>query len=133
MRLIRSEPLGLSRFDREPLLRREAGLTAPTDIVEYEDAFLLRLDVPGIPSDAIDVQSEKSVLTISGGRPDRADEESARIARQERATGRFERSFRLPVTADLSDIRAQARDGVLEVRIAKREESKARKIDVEAA
>lgn len=105
----------------------------PVDIIEEQDSFLLRADVPGVDSADIDVSMENGVLSVSGER--RADErtEDAGTQRIERATGRFLRRFTLPDTADAEGITAKSRNGILEVTIPKLAEIQARRISVEAA
>ena len=109
----------------------------PVDIVEEKDRFVLRADLPGVPHDAIDVRMEDGVLNISGERKRAAisagedDGEGAR--RFERSTGRFQRRFSLPDTADAEGIAARSDLGILEVVIPKRAEVQSRRITVEAA
>ncbi len=131
MRLTRFEPFRLA--DLERVQRREQAWRPAADIVEYDDAFLVRLDVPGVRGEDIDIQSDKGVLTISGERKPFDAGEDGRMSRSERLSGRFERRFSLPETTDVDQIRAQARDGILEVRLPKRPEVQPRKITVEAA
>jgi len=133
MRLTRFEPyrfINVATADAEP---RETAWRPATDIVEYDDAFLIRLDVPGVDSADIDITSDDGVLTVSGERNTQDEAEQVRVARRERANGRFERRFQLPDAVDGEQIRAQARNGILEVRIPKRPEVQPLKIEVEAA
>ncbi len=136
MRLTRFEPFRLTdalQADIDRRQRRAANWQPAADIVEYPDAFLVRLDVPGVGNDAIDIETDKGLLTISGERKAFDGGEDARLARNERLSGKFVRRFTLPETTDAEQIRAQARDGILEVRIPKLPEVQPRKISVEAA
>ncbi|MEM1176432.1 MAG: Hsp20/alpha crystallin family protein [Pseudomonadota bacterium] len=136
MRLTRFEPFRFADALQADVQRREARRTAwqpAADIVEYADAYLVRLDVPGVSKDAIDIETDKGLLSISGERPAYDDGEDARLTRSERLAGKFVRRFTLPDSADVEQIRAQAREGILEVRIPKLAEVQPRKISVEAA
>lgn len=103
------------------------------DIVENKDAFVLRADLPGVNRDAIDVSMDDGVLTIAGERRAEEATEFDGIKRFERVTGRFQRRFTLPESADAEGIKARSVDGILEIRIPKRPEVQARRITVEAA
>ncbi len=136
MRLTRFEPFRIADTLQADLGRREARRSTwqpAADIVEYADAYLVRLDVPGVSSDAIDIETDKGLLSITGERATFDDGDDARLTRSERLSGKFVRRFTLPETADIEQIRAQARDGILEVRIPKLAEVQPRKISVEAA
>jgi HSP20 family protein len=92
--------------------------TAPLDLMEAEDRFILRLDVPGVPRDAIELTVEDGRLLVSGGREiERQD--GVRYHRVERRGLRFRRSFRLPDSVDPSAVAASLNDGVLQVTLTK--------------
>ncbi|MBV61960.1 MAG: heat-shock protein Hsp20 [Nevskiales bacterium] len=99
------------------------------DVEETDANYFVRLDVPGVDPSAIDVRVEKSVLTIQGERSAPADE-SGRFTRVERLQGKFARQFRLPEVADDEAIEADYAQGVLTVRIAKKQASQPRQIAV---
>ncbi len=102
----------------------------PADIEEYADRFELKLDVPGIDLNAVEITLDKGVLSISGQRErDVASKEVVR-SRAERPYGRFHRRFTLPDTADASGVRASGRNGVLEVVIPKQPKAQPRRIEV---
>ena len=102
------------------------------DIVEENDRFLLRADVPGVDAADIEVSMAAGVLSVSGERKSESVSEHDGYRRVERATGRFLRRFTLPETADADRIRATSSHGILEVSIPKRPEIQARRITVEA-
>ena len=103
------------------------------DIIEKNDAFLLRADVPGVKPEDIDISMENGVLTVSGHRFQEAADDTDGAKRMERSYGRFYRRFTLPETASADDITARCADGILEVSIPKQPEVKARRITVESA
>lgn len=101
------------------------------DIVEENDRFLLRADVPGVDPTAIEVSMDAGVLSVSGERKSESVSEHDGYRRVERASGRFLRRFTLPDTADADGITASSSNGILEVSIPKRPEIQARRITVE--
>ncbi len=135
MKMTRFEPFRIADLLHHDLGRPGAttGWQPATDIIEYKDAFLVRLDLPGVETSAIEISSDKGILSIAGERPAFENSDEATLTRRERASGRFERRFSLPEMADVDAIRAQSRNGILEVRIPKMPEIQARKIEVEAA
>jgi len=103
------------------------------DIIEDKDRFVLRADLPGVDRDDIDVSMDDGVLTIAGERRAEEPSEFDGIKRYERASGRFQRRFTLPESADAEAIKARSVNGILEISIPKRPEVQARRITVEAA
>ncbi len=103
------------------------------DIFETADRFVVRADLPGVNPADIEVNMEKGVLSIAGERhsEDRSSIEGA--SRFERVSGRFQRRFTLPETADADGIKATSSNGILEISIPKQAAVQARRITVEAA
>jgi HSP20 family protein len=100
------------------------------DISESDDAYLIWMDLPGVRPEDIEVTFEDGMLKISGERHSQHEEESGQYHRIERSYGRFFRSFRFGDNADPDQIQAQFNEGVLHLRLAKREASKPRRIEV---
>jgi len=103
-----------------------ADWTPAADIYETESGYLIALDLPGIRRDALEIDIDDNRLIVRGTRV--VDEELAR--RSERPRGKFLRSFSVPVSVDQGRIAAEYKDGVLNVRLPKRAEQKAQKIEV---
>jgi HSP20 family protein len=100
------------------------------DVWETEGEIVYALDLPGIPEDKISVELDDGALTITGER-DRTEEESQdRFYRFERRYGTFNRTFGVPRGVSESDVRADYRNGVLEVHVKKPEETKPRRIQI---
>jgi HSP20 family protein len=102
------------------------------DIFETDARELvIKVEVPGIKREDIDLTFENDVLTVRGDR--RPDEELKEEAYQrlERSYGPFSRSFTLPATVDANRVRAEYRDGVLTVTLPMREETRPRQIQVD--
>jgi HSP20 family protein len=100
------------------------------DISENDDAFFISMDLPGIRPDDIEVTFEDGMLKVSGERHSQHEEDAGQYHRIERSYGRFFRSFRFGNNADQEQIDANFEDGVLTVRVSKREASKPRRIEV---
>ena len=145
MQLNRIEPwafLNLMNRDLERMLGRNfadedsaiiADWVPAADVLEFDDRFVLRADLPGVDPRAIDVNMEKGVLSVSGERSAAADEETALSRHAERGRGRFHRRFSLPDSADADSITARSANGVLEITIPKLARVQARRITVSAA
>jgi HSP20 family protein len=125
--------------DFERIVRRAFGPSAlpnagyrtalPMDTTRRDGEIVLRFDVPGIDPEKIDVTVDHGVLTVSATRTDARTEGDEPVVR-ERFTGSFTRSVRLSDNLKVDAIEATNSNGVLEIRIPVREESKPRKITV---
>jgi len=100
------------------------------DLVETDDHFVLKADLPGLGPDDVNIEVEDNILTISGERKVEHETEREGFHRVERASGAFRRSLTLPEGVDLEDIAASFDNGVLEIRIPKPEERKPRKVSI---
>ncbi|REK10826.1 MAG: Hsp20/alpha crystallin family protein [Planctomycetota bacterium] len=102
------------------------------DILETRDELTLVADVPGVKSDAIDIDFEDGVLTIQGKVEPRYGEKRNFVLR-EYGIGDFYRTFRVSEEIDASRIEAECAGGVLTVHLPKAEKAKPRKIAVKTA
>ena len=100
------------------------------DLVEGEDAYVLRADLPGLGDDDVKIELEENVLTISGERRSEHEERAEGLRRVERAYGSFSRPLTLPSGIDADKIAAAFTDGVLEVRIPKPAERTPRRVQI---
>ena len=103
------------------------------DLVESEDHFVLRADLPGMGEDDVKLEIEDRTLTLSGERAAEQTEKGEGFYRLERASGAFSRSLTLPEGVDADAIAATFDKGVLEVRIPKPEATKPRRIEISAS
>ncbi len=101
----------------------------PLDVVRHENDVTLRLDVPGIDPEQIEVTVDRGILTISGKREEERAENDKFFVR-ERTMGTFTRRMRLPESLNAEAVEASHANGVLEVRIPVLEQAKPRKIEV---
>jgi len=104
----------------------------PVDIYETaEQEVVLKAELAGLKRDAIDLTVENNTLTIRGQRQADEGTADAQFHRSERVFGAFSRSFTLPNTVDATRVKAEYRDGVLTVRLPRREEARPRQIAVD--
>ncbi len=101
------------------------------DVYEDQQQLVLKLEVPGIRQEDLDIRVENQTLTVRGERKLGAEEKEENFHRIERRFGSFVRSFTLPQTVDLESIRAAYENGVLNLSVAKKAEAKRRQIRIE--
>lgn len=105
-----------------------------SNIFENKDNFKIELAIPGVKKENIKINLDKNVLSISSEIENENVEENNLYQRREFNYSSFERAFTLPKSADLENIQANFRDGMLEITITKREEAKdkpARSIEIQ--
>jgi HSP20 family protein len=100
------------------------------DLVETDDDFVLRADLPGLSEDEVNIELEDNVLTVSGERKSEHEDRKEGYYRVERASGSFSRSLTLPEGVGADAIKANFDKGVLEIHIPKPEERKPRKVQI---
>ena len=100
------------------------------DIFENKDTLVLEAEFPGMSREDIDLSIENNVITLSGSRKFEKKDEGDNYHRVERSYGSFTRSFTLPQTVTAEGATADFTNGVLRVTLPKREETKARKIEI---
>jgi HSP20 family protein len=100
------------------------------DVVETEDHFVLRADLPGLSENDVSIELEDNVLTVAGERKAEHEQRGEGYYRVERAFGSFSRSLTLPEGVNADAIQASFSNGVLEVRIPKPEQHKPRKVQI---
>jgi len=116
--------------DSAGLLDRSA---APAvDVVETEDEYVVTADLPGVDKGDLEVSVTGSLLSIKGEKKAERENDKRKVFRKETWKGTFGRTIDLPAQIDAGKISASLRDGVLEVRIAKREEARTKMIAVSA-
>ena len=100
------------------------------DLVETDDSYLLKADLPGMKQEDVSIEAGDGMLTISGERKLEYERKEKGFFRLERSFGKFSRSLTLPDGVDPDKIAASFHDGVLEVTIPKPEQRKPRRIEV---
>lgn len=102
-----------------------------TDLSETDGAYHLRLDLPGLSKDEIDINLQNNTLTVRGERESTQTAEEEEYVRVERAFGTFHRTFTLPEAVDAESIEAVYEDGVLTITVPKTETSTPRQIEIQ--
>jgi HSP20 family protein len=100
------------------------------DLVETDDDFVLRADLPGMSEPDVHIELEDNVLTVSGERKAEHEERKEGYYRVERSSGSFRRTLTLPEGVDPDSVKASFERGVLEVRIPKPAQRKPRKVEI---
>ena len=100
------------------------------DVVDHEDKILIKAELPGVDKKDIHVELKNNVLTLEGERKEEKETKEEHYYRKERFFGSFRRSFAMPEGLDPEAVKAEYKDGVLNVEIPKPEERKSRKIAV---
>ncbi len=104
--------------------------TPSADISESDQEFLVRAELPGVGKDDVRITVEQGTITIAGERRVEKEDKGTRHHRVESFHGTFSRSFALPDSVDVDAIRADSRDGVLQVHLPKKAVEKARPVEI---
>lgn len=110
--------------------RREASLVPPIDAFRTDAGLVVRVELPGLAPDDVEISVQEGALTISGERPMDADVKEDAWLRRERPVGAFERSFTLPEGTDPDGISASFDRGVLELQVPHPPEQQPRRITI---
>ena len=128
----------LNRIFGQSLARSESGQNmlavadwAPSvDISETDSAYLIKGEIPGVKKEDVKVTIQDGMLTIQGERKQEKEEKGKKFHRIERSYGSFVRSFRVPDDADENSVKAEFKDGMLNVTLAKSAKAKPKAIEV---
>ena len=104
----------------------------PVDIYEDTNRLVLKLEVPGIPQEDLQINLENQTLTVKGERKLVKDEKEENFHRIERRYGSFVRSFTLPATIETDSARASYENGVLSIALQKKEAAKPKQLKIES-
>jgi HSP20 family protein len=125
-------------FRRGNLTPEDETITIPewvplVDIAEDDKEYLIKAELPEVQKDDVKVTVENGTLNISGERKAEKEEKGRKFHRVERYYGRFERSFSIPDDADGDSIKAEFKDGVLRVHLAKSEKARPKQVEVKVS
>lgn len=110
----------------------DSGQWVPSvDARETDEALIVQAELPGIEKKDIRLEVKDGILTLSGERRYEKDVKEENVHRIERAYGKFSRSFSQPSNVDSEHVNATMKDGVLEARLANRENAKPKSIDIQ--
>lgn len=119
---------------RRTLAKHEEIATADwypsVDVAETERAFHIHAELPGVKKEDIKVNVNDGVLTLSGHRQSKSEDNTKKYHRIERSYGSFSRSFALPDDVMPEKVEASFQDGVLEVDLPKSKDEKPKQVDV---
>jgi len=109
----------------------EANKMMPMDVSEREKEYVIRANMPGISKDNIKISvSNNNELTIEGRQEEEKSEKNETVYRYERYKGNYRRTISMPDVCDIDNIEAKLEDGVLTLKVPKREPSPAREIKI---
>jgi len=119
-------------FARFPALweRQPGAMSLALDVVEQEEAFIVKASIPGVPADDVEITLTDNVLTIKGEMKGDKEVKEANYHLRERRFGSFLRSVTLPTAVDADKIEAINENGVLTLTLPKAEAVKPKKIEV---
>ena len=128
----------LNRFFDDPFFRisrmaddSEMGMWNPAvDIYEKDDHFMIKAELPGVDKNDIKIDLKDRLLTLSGERTYDNEVNEENYYRRERTYGKFQRAFTLPADVDSDKIKAEYKDGVLQIEVPKPEEKKAKRVTI---
>ena len=123
-RLMRSwaSPASFSEFDWNPSI----------DVSESDDGIVVKAEIPGVNPEDVHISIDDNHLIISGEKRREWEGKDKDYCCVERSYGSFRRSLALPSGADVDDVKASSKDGVLSILIPKSDDKKSRKIEIEA-
>ena len=108
------------------------GWVPAIDLYEDRDNYVVKMELPGMKKEEIDISLHNGVLSITGERKDEEKHEDAETYRSERFFGRFQRSVTLPAVVEGDKVNASYKDGILTVTLPKAEEAKPKQITINA-
>ena len=120
-------------FFGRPLARTEwtEGVWSPTvDVSEDKDNMIIKAEMPGMKKEDVKISIQDNVLTLKGEKKQEKEEKDKNYHRVERSYGSFCRSFQLPTSVKTDKIKANYRDGVLNITLPKTEEVKPKQIPI---
>jgi len=118
--------------DRRQTLGTAPLLVPRTEVIQQPDALRVRVDLPGLTADEIDVTVEDGILTIAGERRREDVQEGEGFIRSELTYGTFFRTIQLPDGADEENVEAGVRNGVLDIRVPIEQREQGRRVNVQS-
>ena len=116
---------------RDKSLARNFAFNPALDVSEEADRFVVKADLPGMDKKDVQVNVQNDILTIKGERKAESEQKGKNYHRVERSYGSFQRSIRLGQAVKSKDIKANYKNGVLEIVLPKSEDSQTKQIDID--
>ena len=122
----------VSRLMDGSVVNPERGLPAmPVDVLETNEALVLKAQIPGTNKEQLEIHYEKDVLTVKAEIPAEEKPENGRFLLRERSAGTVSRTFRLPFPVDADQAQAEYQNGLLVLTLPKLESAKPRQIAIQ--
>nr|AAC79726.1 small heat shock protein [Thermotoga maritima] len=115
----------------DDFFRTEVRPAPDMDVFETDDEVVIEVEIPGIDRKDVQITVEENILKISGEKKLEREQKGKNYYYVERSAGKFERAIRLPDYVDVEKIKAEYKNGVLTIRVPKKEERKKKVIEVE--
>jgi HSP20 family protein len=123
----------MSRFQADWSGERMPSMTIPSaDLSETDDALQIRMDMPGLKAEEINIEVSGNTIRISGEHKEEKEEKGKTYHRIERRSGSFARAMTLPAPVKEDKVTAECKDGVLTISLPKTETAKTHKITVKS-
>lgn len=103
------------------------------DVTETDNEYHVRADLPGVKKEDMDISVQDGILTINAETKYEDEKKDGRVIRQERRYGKFVRSMRLGDAVDVDKVKAEYKDGVLDLTLPKAEQVRPKRIDVKVS
>ncbi len=100
------------------------------DLIENDDAYIAKVELPGVSKDDVKITLQDNSLTIRGEKKEERETKESNYHRLERSYGSFQRSLDLPGSVKSDKVAAEYKDGILTITLPRAEESKRKQIDV---
>lgn len=108
----------------------ERAFAPAVEMYETDKEVVVKAELPGVKKENIEVSIKDNMLHIRGEKKEEREEKTETVHRVERAYGKFERALSLPAEVKTDEVKAEFKDGVLEIRLPKAEVSKDKKIEI---
>ena len=117
-------------FLDDAVVETPAVLSPAVDLVDTRDTLQVKVELPGVKKEDVEITLKDDLLTIKGEKKDEKEEKSENRYYVERSYGSFSRVLTLPSNVKADQVKAVFTDGVLEITLPKAEEEKAREFQV---
>jgi len=107
-----------------------AAYTPAIDLVDTKDALQVKVELPGVKKEDVEITLKNDVLTVKGEKKEEREEKGENRYYVERSYGSFSRSLTLPAAVQFDKVAATFKEGVLEITLPKAEEEKARQVEI---
>ena len=121
----------LANFEEHPLNFLAAQTCPSLDLGETDKTVEIRMDLPGMNAEDINIQLTDNTITVSGERKEEKEQKGKNWYRVERQRGEFSRTLTLPCAVKNSDVSAVYREGVLHITLPKAAQAQTRKVSVQ--